>query len=49
MKALNDLHEAMQQRRAARRQRRALRALPGGTDEIVEAERQRIFRRIHNC
>lgn len=49
MKALNELHDALQQRRAERRERRALRALPGGTDEIVEAERQRIFRRIHNC
>ncbi|WP_353474912.1 hypothetical protein PVT71_15205 [Salipiger sp. H15] len=49
MKALNELHDALQQRRAERRLRRALRSLPGGSDAEIEAEMRRIYRRLSGC
>ncbi|NIY95470.1 MAG: hypothetical protein HWE37_11245 [Rhodobacteraceae bacterium] len=49
MKALNDLHQALEDRRAERRYRRALRNLPGGVDAATDAERRRLFASFYNC
>jgi len=49
MKALNELHQALEERRAERRYRRALRNLPGGVDAATDAKRRRLFASFYNC